>query len=181
MAVLFVLLGSVLALVALLAIGDGATRGGIRRSLGGRAAEPAGSVARAGAPMSGASMTGTAPDGSPRSIALTGIPTPTLLAFLGSTCITCDGLWRGADRAARRSRRALRIVIVTRGPEAESPGLVAAKAPRSVPVLMSEAGWAACGVGPAPAFVVVGIDGVPTPLDVPATWGAAVAAARSPR
>lgn len=179
MAVLLVLVGSVLALVALLAIGDGATRGGVRRSLR-RSRVPLPRPARPGG-AAVPELAGVEPDLTPRTIRLVGTPTATLLAFLGSTCITCDGLWRGADRAARRAGRALRIVIVTRGPEAESPGLVAAKAPGSVPVLMSEAGWAACGVGPAPAFVVVGTDGVATPLDVPTTWPAAVAAARSPR
>lgn len=179
MAVLVVLLGSVLALLAAVVAGDLSTHGGVRRAMR-RPQAPHEHLARPGG-AAVREITGVEPDLTPRTIPLVGTPTATLLAFLGSTCVTCDGLWRGADRAARRSRRALRIVIVTRGPEAESPGLVAAKAPRSVPVLMSEAGWAACGVGPAPAFVVVGIDGVPTPLDVPATWGAAVAAARSPR
>lgn len=179
MAVLVVLLGSVLSLLAVVVAGDLRTRGGVRRALG-RSRVPLARGTRPGYIMV-PELTGVEPDLTPRTIPLVGARGATLLAFLGSTCVTCDGLWRGADRADRRSGRPLRIVIVTRGTEAESPDLVAAKAPQSVPVLMSEAAWTACGVGVAPAFVVVGADGVATPLDVPATWDAAVNAGRSMR
>jgi len=177
MAVLLVLLGSVGALVALLVLGDRHTGGGVRRALRPTATDGPRPVG-----ITGASITGTAPDGSPLSIALTGNPTPTLLAFLGSTCVTCDGLWRDADRVARRTRHHLRIIVVTRGSGAEPARLVAAKAPRSVPVVMSDDAWTAYAAGAAPAFSVVdGVTGTATTLDAPAAWTDVVTAARSAR
>ena len=177
MAALLVLLGSVLALLALLIVSDVRTGGGIRRALRAprtpSAAPLAGSVA--------AELAGTRPDGTPVTIPISGTWGLTLVAFLGSTCVTCDGFWRGAARADRGARD-LRIVVVTRGPKAESPRLVASKAPRSVPVIMSEAAWVAYGVRAAPAFVVVdGSSGTPIPIDVSTTWAGVIDAARATR
>ena len=177
MAALLVLLGSVLALLALLIVGDLRTGGGIRQALRAPHTPPtaplAGSVA--------ADLTGTRPDGTPVTIPISGTRASTLLAFLGSTCLTCDGLWRGADRADRGARD-LRIVVVTRGPEVESSRLVASKAPRSVPVVMSEAAWVAYGVRAAPAFVVVDASsGTPISIDVSTRWPGVIDAARAAR
>lgn len=174
MAALLVLLGTVLALLGALLIGDVRTGGGLRRAARRPVADPVPAVAPATT-----EITGTRPDGT--AISLSPTDDATLLVFLGSACVTCDGLWRGADRAAKDAGH-LRIAVVTRGPEAESARMVAAKAPRTVPVVMSDAIWTAHGVRTAPAFVVVaGGGGSATRLDAPVSWPEILAAAEATR
>jgi hypothetical protein len=80
----------------------------------------------------------------------------TILAFLSSGCLTCHGFWEAFDGPPdRRLPRDARIVIVTKGPEAESIARVRKLAPREVPVVMSEAAWDDYQVPVAPYFVLV--------------------------
>ncbi|HLH47089.1 MAG TPA: hypothetical protein VKV25_08020 [Acidimicrobiales bacterium] len=81
----------------------------------------------------------------------------TLVAFLSSGCVSCAPLW---DDLGDPDRRRLlpaqaRVVVVTKGPEWESPGAIAAKAPEGVPVVMSTASWSAYEVPGSPYFVLV--------------------------
>lgn len=82
--------------------------------------------------------------------------TPTLLAFLTSGCSVCGGFWK--TFAAER-RPALpdggRLVVVTKGPEQESPVRLRRLAPEGVQVLMSTAAWDHYGIPGAPYFVFV--------------------------
>lgn len=166
MGVLLVLLSAVLVLLGMLLVGDLRTDGGVRRALLPRT--PPLDRPDTSPPVS---VVGTRPDGARTAVALTGEHRSTLLLFLGSACVTCADLWRDADREARSLPRDFRIIVVTRGPQAESARLVAAKAPRSVPVVMSEEAWNVYGVRAAPAFVVVdGATGATTSLDVEPSW-----------
>lgn len=174
MAVLMVLLGSVVTLCFVLVDGDRRTDGGVRRALrtAGVVMQPVGTGI--------VDLVGTSPDGSRRSVALSG--RSTLLVFLSSTCLTCDALWRGADRAARRAPPGLQIVVVTRGHASESERLVASKAPSSVLVVMSDEAWDTYGVGAAPALVVVdGATDRTRSLEGVTTWSEAFVATRIAR
>jgi hypothetical protein len=78
-----------------------------------------------------------------------------LLVFLSSTCLTCRDFWAAfADTALEVPGRA-RVVLLTRGSEAESPSAVRKLAPRSVHTVMSTETWQAYNVPGAPYFVLV--------------------------
>lgn len=99
-------------------------------------------------------LTGVTPDNQAVSLAVRGVRHDTLIGFLTSGCETCHRFW-----AALRDGRAdvpggARLVLVTRGPEAESPGAVASLA-GSTPVVMSTEAWEHYDIPYAPYFVYV--------------------------
>ncbi len=81
----------------------------------------------------------------------------TLLAFLTSGCDSCAELWSsvGDERERRRLSLGTRVVVVTKGPEWESPSGIAARAPRGVTVVMSTDAWSDYEVPGSPYFVLV--------------------------
>lgn len=80
----------------------------------------------------------------------------TLLAFLTSGCGTCQTFWRGlSSPAALGLPGGARLVIVTKGPELESPELVAGFAPAGVDVVLSTDAWLDYEVPAAPYFALV--------------------------
>ena len=81
----------------------------------------------------------------------------TLLAFLSSGCDSCAPLWASVGDARERDRLSpgTRVVVVTKGPEWESPAGIAASAPRGVTVVMSTAAWGDYEVPGSPYFVLV--------------------------
>jgi hypothetical protein len=83
--------------------------------------------------------------------------TVTLLAFLSSGCDSCAPLWAsvGDERDRDRLPPGTRVVVVTKGPEWESPALIAAKAPRGIAVVMSTDAWGDYEVPGSPYFVLV--------------------------
>ncbi|MDQ1447639.1 MAG: hypothetical protein QOC79_610 [Actinomycetota bacterium] len=85
----------------------------------------------------------------------------TLLAFLSSGCLTCQGFWeafadgRGLDLSAD-----IRLVVVTKDGGEESISALRRLAPPHLPVVMSSAAWADYRVPGSPYFVLVdGQDG----------------------
>ncbi len=84
----------------------------------------------------------------------------TLLAFLTSGCTTCQGFWDAFASGVELPAPDIRLVIVTRGEEAESPATVAGLAPDDVPVVMSSDAWEDYGVPVAPYFALVDGDEV---------------------
>lgn len=84
----------------------------------------------------------------------------TLLAFLTSGCTTCQGFWDAFSSGVELPAPDIRLVIVTRGEEAESPATVAGLAPDDVPVVMSSDAWEDYGVPVAPYFALVDGDEV---------------------
>jgi hypothetical protein len=87
----------------------------------------------------------------------------TLLAFLSSGCVTCGAFWTALGQSEQLALlpAGIRVVIVTKGPEWESPSAIAAKAPRGVPVVMSTAAWGDYEVPGSPYFALVdGASGV---------------------
>lgn len=101
-------------------------------------------------------LEGTSPRGEQLAIGVVGARHRTLLAFLSSGCLTCHGFWSALDGDAERSLpRDTRVVIVTKGDDAESITRVRKLSPRHVPVMMSSAAWDQYGVPVAPYFVLV--------------------------
>jgi hypothetical protein len=103
-------------------------------------------------------LSGTTPQGDAVSLALTNVRHDTLVAFLTSGCETCRGFWEAFRSEPPQVPGGARLVVVTRGPEAESPGTVGALAggPGAVvPVVMSSDAWEHYDIPYAPYFVYV--------------------------
>jgi hypothetical protein len=99
-------------------------------------------------------LTGVTPGGDALSLAVVGVDHDTLIAFLTSGCSTCRGFWDAFRRHAPEVPGGARIVVVTRGPEAESPGAIGALA-GATPVVMSSDAWEHYDIPYAPYFVYV--------------------------
>jgi len=80
---------------------------------------------------------------------------PVLLLFLSADCLGCRDLWEGTAALARALPDDVRRVIVTRGPEREDAGAIAALAPEDVTTVMSSAAYDDYRVAGAPFLVVV--------------------------
>ena len=80
----------------------------------------------------------------------------TLLAFLSSGCATCAGFWHAFQAPDRLGLPVhTRLVVVTKGPDLEIPGEVAAQTPEGLPVVMSTEAWSDYEVPGSPFFVLV--------------------------
>jgi hypothetical protein len=108
-----------------------------------------------------ADVTGITPRGDALSVAVLGVNHDTLLAFLTSGCATCRGFWDAFRGEPPDVPGGARLVVVTRGPDGESPGailgLTGAGGPGSslVPVVMSTEAWEHYDIPYAPYFVYV--------------------------
>jgi hypothetical protein len=117
-----------------------------------------------------ADLSGSRPGGGAVKVAVVGVEHQTLLAFLTSGCVTCAGFWK-AFGEERRLPPGMRLVVVTKGPEAESESTVAALAPPGVTVAMSGDAWDHYRVPVAPYFILVdGPSGRVTGEGAAATW-----------
>lgn len=105
----------------------------------------------------GADLQGVTPGGRTRSVGVVGVEHTTLLAFLSSGCLTCAAFWDAFRQAEQLTLPGhdTRLVIVTKGAEAESPATIEAKAPRQFITLMSSQAWDDYGVPITPYFVLV--------------------------
>lgn len=110
---------------------------------------PAGSAPPATAIM------GRTPDGVSRSIALAGSRGLTALAFMSSTCTGCKPFWRSFREDAAMPIQDMRLVVVTKGPEEESPAAIADLAGGKTTVVMSSEAWDDFSVPASPFFVLV--------------------------
>ena len=101
-------------------------------------------------------LTGTGLTGEVISIRTVGTDFDTVLVFLSSGCAGCAGFW---DDLAHRREAALvgsgRLLVVTKGPEAESVGLLSELCPPGVDLVMSTSGWTDYAVPGSPYVVVV--------------------------
>lgn len=103
-----------------------------------------------------AAVVGSTPHGGAAHVEVVGLSPLTLLTFLTTGCSTCRSIWDAlADPAERELDLDARIVVVTKGPEAESPEAVAALAPPGVTTVCSSEAWADYEVPMAPYFVLV--------------------------
>jgi hypothetical protein len=103
-----------------------------------------------------ADIEGIVPGGGQRAVVVAGAPHRTLVAFLSSGCGTCNEFWSvfGAPGSLGLPPDT-RVVIVTKGPENESPALVEALAPDRVPTIMTDRAWDDYAVPGSPYFVMV--------------------------
>ena len=104
----------------------------------------------------GFDLAGTTPADEAVRIGVVGARQSTVLAFLSSGCLTCGGFW---DTFAADDRLTVpggaRLVIVTKGPEAESESRIRELAPSAFQVVMSTEAWLEYKVPHTPYFVYV--------------------------
>jgi hypothetical protein len=112
----------------------------------------------AGSATAAVDVSGVTPDGDAVVVGVVGATQPTLLAFLSSGCVTCHLFWDTFATPKLDLPGGARLVVVARGPEAESESAVAAMAPAGVTVVMSSEAWDDYGVPGSPYFAFV--DGV---------------------
>jgi hypothetical protein len=80
----------------------------------------------------------------------------TLLAFLSSGCLTCEGFWEAfAASESPGIPGGMRLVVVTKDTTHESPSRLRELASPDLDVVMSSAAWEAYGVPTSPYFVYV--------------------------
>src|SRR5262245_37816052 len=96
-------------------------------------------------------ISGTAPTGDSLAVAVAGRRL-TLLAFLSSGCLTCREFWTAFGRRDFDPPGGARVVIVTKGTEAESPAVIRTLAPAAVPTVLSSQAWTDYRVPGAPYF-----------------------------
>lgn len=113
-----------------------------------------------GATITALDLTGVDPDGDAIAVGVSGRDR-TLIAFLSSGCLTCSDFWEAFRRpTALDLPSGVRLVVVTKGADQESPAKVAELAPPEVAVVMSTQAWLDYEIQVAPYFVLVdGADG----------------------
>ncbi len=101
-------------------------------------------------------IAGVTPTGDALAISVTGNDQLTLIAFLSSGCATCAGFWEAFQAPEHLGLPdGIRLVVVTKGPELEIAGEVAAKAHSRLQVVMSSDAWGDYEVPGSPFFVLV--------------------------
>lgn len=76
----------------------------------------------------------------------------TLIAFLSSGCTTCQDFWRVFRQGVTEIPGDARLVVVTRGPDEESPAELEQHAPAGLPMVLSSEAWDGFGVPGSPYF-----------------------------
>jgi hypothetical protein len=102
-------------------------------------------------------LAGSTPEGAAKAVGVVGVAHSTLIAFLSSGCGTCGDFWRAfaEGEADRLPGRDTRLVIVTKGPDEESPAAVAQLAPPGSITLMSSQAFSDYGVPVSPYVILV--------------------------
>jgi hypothetical protein len=100
-------------------------------------------------------ISGVDPVGSAVSVSLEHGRGETLLSFLSTGCASCRVFWDELAGPANLPTPSTRPVIVTKGPQAESPAKVADLAPGGVQVVMSDEAWDTFRVPVTPYFMLV--------------------------
>jgi hypothetical protein len=100
-------------------------------------------------------IVGTDVEGRVLKIGINGRDERTLIAFLSTGCLTCKTFWEAIGDRENRSRFGGRILVVTRGEEAESPSSVRKLTPAGVQSVMSTSAWESYDVPGSPYFVHV--------------------------
>lgn len=99
---------------------------------------------------------GTDPSGGAVGVPITGVEHDTILAFLSTSCLTCETFW---ETFSRPEEVALppdtRLVIVAKDADQESPSELARLAPPGLTVVLSSQTWLSYDVPGSPFFVHV--------------------------
>jgi hypothetical protein len=109
-------------------------------------------------PASLASISGPTPLGDTASVALTDSRGFVLLAFLSSGCSTCQTFWKSFRNGMELPGADIRPVIVTQGPESESPSEIRSRAPLDITTIMSNEAWDSFRVPGTPYFQLVDVE-----------------------
>lgn len=104
-------------------------------------------------------VSGVGPDGSAVSVSLRHGKGETLLAFLSTGCVSCRVFWDELSGRPTMPTPTTRPVVVTKGPQAESPAKVAEVAAPHLTLIMSDDAWDSFKVPVTPYFMLVGEDG----------------------
>jgi hypothetical protein len=110
---------------------------------------------REGAAGPGFDVTGTTLAGESVHVAVNGAEHLTLVAFLSSTCLTCQRFWTAFADPHVVVPGGARLVIVTKALASESESALRRLAPPNVTTVLSDRAWDAYGVPGAPYFVLV--------------------------
>lgn len=102
-----------------------------------------------------ADVSGTGPRGETQALRIVDVDHDTVVAFLSSGCQTCHVFWD--ELRDPQLPDGVRLVVVTKGEDAESPVAVADMAPSDVTVVMSNQAWSDFEVPGSP--YVVHVDG----------------------
>ncbi|MGD2102327.1 MAG: hypothetical protein PVG83_08805, partial [Acidimicrobiia bacterium] len=97
--------------------------------------------------------------GSATSISLEHGRGETLLAFLSTGCASCRVFWEELGASPQLPTPDTRPVIVTKGPQAESPSKVVELAPKHISLVMSDEAWDVFRVPLTPYFMLVDGEG----------------------
>jgi hypothetical protein len=101
-------------------------------------------------------IVGVTPEGDAVAVSMVGGDHLTLVAFLSTGCASCAEFWQSLRRPDRSGLPdEIRLAVVTRGPEFESPAEVAAKASGELSVIMSSSAWTDYEVPGSPFFALV--------------------------
>jgi hypothetical protein len=96
---------------------------------------------------------------------------PTLVAFLSSGCLTCEGFWETFSQAEPPEiPGGARVVAVTKDASHESPSRLRELAGDALEVVMSSSAWRQFDVPTSPYFVYVGRDGMILGEGAAASW-----------
>lgn len=87
-------------------------------------------------------------------LALSLLGQDTMVAFLSSSCSTCQAFWT-AFRSAPQLPKGARLVVVTKSGDEESVPALQQRRPADAPLLMSTETWEAFGVPGSPYFAYV--------------------------
>lgn len=99
---------------------------------------------------------GQSPAGELLALRTVGVGHDTALLFLSAGCATCATFWEELRRPLElRVPPGVRLVVVTRGADAEDPAEIAALAPPGIDVVRSTDAWADYGVPGSPYVVLV--------------------------
>ena len=100
-------------------------------------------------------ISGVTPDGDAVAVGILDSPTPTLLAFLSSGCLTCREFWEAFGDPRLEVPGDARLVVVTMSPEDESVSALRRLVPEQTLVVMSTDAWEAYEVAGSPYFAYV--------------------------
>ena len=100
-------------------------------------------------------IVGLDPFGGAASAAVAGTQRLTLVAFLSSSCLTCRTFWDAFADPRLDIPGGARLLIVPKGPEAESESMLRRLAPKDVTTILSSDAWLDYEIPVAPYFVLV--------------------------
>jgi hypothetical protein len=164
MTAVLIIEGVAIILLAILVVGLLRSNADVLRALHELGAgEPGAGSTRSRHQHSAPAREGAAPDvagstlsGSAVHVGVGGTGHPTLLAFLSTGCSACMGLWEGLGTGMGRiGGDDTRLVVVTKGPEAESESRLRELAPEGISLVQSTEAWADYEVPVSPYFVLV--------------------------